>query len=243
MSANAEREVVLDTETTGLNAGSDRIIEVGCVEIIDRRVTGRSFHRFVNPERAIDAAAVAVHGITLAQLRDKPLFAAISDDLLAFIGDAALVIHNAEFDMGFLAMEFDRCDRAADWPPAGPVIDTLPLARSKHPHQRNSLDALCKRYEVDSSQRELHGALLDAQLLADVYLRLTGGQNSLELGTSSSEKAAIRSVEQVLADTGKTPRVLSLSDGEREAHEAYLDRMQAASERCLWRELAAAEPR
>lgn len=230
-----EREIVLDTETTGLEAAEHSIIEIGCLEIIDRRVTGRSYHQFINPGRSIEAGAIAVHGITMEQLMDKPRFAAVADELLAFIGDADLVIHNADFDMGFLAAEFQRCGRTADWPPPGRVVDSLKLARDKHPNQRNSLDALCKRYEVDNSGRELHGALLDAELLAEVYLRLTGGQNSLSLGSSQAASGPVRSIDEVLAALGRTPKLAQTSEAELARHRAYLNQLEAAAEQgCLW---------
>lgn len=231
---DAEREIVLDTETTGLEAREHSIIEVGCLEIIDRRITGRSYHQFINPGRSIDEGAIAVHGITKEQLQDKPKFDGVADDLLAFIGDAKLVIHNAEFDMGFLAVEFERCGRQADWPPPGEVIDSLVLARKKHPNQRNSLDALCKRYEVDNSGRELHGALLDAELLAEVYLRLTGGQNSLELANQAESAAAQRSMSDVLAAIGRQPPVCKATEQELQRHQAYLEQLQEASDDCVW---------
>lgn len=229
-----EREIVLDTETTGLEAAHHSIIEVGCLEIIDRRITGKTFHRYVNPGRAIDEGAVAVHGITMEQLRDKPKFEGIADELLEFIGDARLVIHNAEFDMGFLQVEYERCGRAADWPPPGEVVDSLLLARKKHPNQRNSLDALCKRYEVDNSNRELHGALLDSELLAEVYLRLTGGQNALQLSTQAEAAGPVRSAADVIAAMGKSPRLQHASEQEAAVHEAYLETLQQASGDCVW---------
>lgn len=177
------RQIVLDTETTGLETSQGhRIIEIGCVELMNRRLTGRHYHQYINPEREVDAGAQAVHGISNAMLADKPVFARIIDDFLAFIGDAELIIHNAAFDIGFINYEINmlrpgfgsitqRCH----------VIDTLLMARAKHPGQKNNLDALCKRYGVDNSQRELHGALLDAEILADVYLTMTGGQTHLSL--------------------------------------------------------------
>ncbi len=229
-----EREIVLDTETTGLEAAEHSIIEVGCLEIIDRRITGRSYHQYINPGRSIDEGAVAVHGITTEQLRDKPRFGEITDELLAFIGDAKLVIHNADFDMGFLAVEFERCGREADWPPPGEVIDSLLLARKKHPGQRNSLDALCKRYEVDNSGRDLHGALLDAELLAEVYLLLTGGQNKLLLTSGVDESNPGRSAAEVIAALGKQPRVQAANEQERVAHAAYLEGLRKAAGDCLW---------
>lgn len=230
-----EREIVLDTETTGLEKAEHSIIEVGCLEIIDRRITGRSFHRYVNPGRSIDEGAIAVHGITMEQLRDKPRFDGIAGELLEFIGDANLVIHNADFDMGFLEVEYQRCGRAGDWPPPGQVIDTLKLARDKHPNQRNSLDALCKRYEVDNSGRELHGALLDAELLADVYLALTGGQNSLSLGAEQGDDGPRRSVAEVLAAAGRAPRAAVIGEEEQARHQAYLDLLDKAAGQSVWR--------
>jgi DNA polymerase-3 subunit epsilon len=177
------RQIILDTETTGLSTSQGhRIIEIGCLEMVNRRLTGREFHRFLNPERDIDEGAEAVHGISRAQLETEPRFHEIVDDFLAFVKDAELVIHNADFDVGFLEHELrlmkhpqpritDHCA----------VLDTLALAREIHPGQRNSLDALCKRYEVDASRRDVHGALIDSELLARVYLAMTGGQSSLLL--------------------------------------------------------------
>ncbi|TCO83464.1 DNA polymerase-3 subunit epsilon [Plasticicumulans lactativorans] len=177
------RQIVLDTETTGLEAAQGhRIIEIGCVELDNRRPTGRTFHHYLNPEREIDAGAVEVHGITSAFLADKPRFADVVDELLDFIGGAELVIHNAAFDVGFLDCELvragDRYGRVSDH---CTVLDTLVLARTRHPGARNSLDALCKRYGVDNTRREFHGALLDARILADVYLAMTGGQVAMSL--------------------------------------------------------------
>ncbi|HEX7061350.1 MAG TPA: DNA polymerase III subunit epsilon, partial [Woeseiaceae bacterium] len=166
------RQIVLDTETTGLSpADGHRIIEIGCIELVNRRRTGREFHRFLNPERDIDAGAERVHGISRAELAGHPVFADIAEDLLAFIRDAELVIHNAEFDIGFLEHELRLMSHAAPKiAQHATVIDTLTLARELHPGQRNSLDALCKRYQVDASKREVHGALVDAELLMNVYL-------------------------------------------------------------------------
>lgn len=178
------RQIVLDTETTGLETSLDhRIIEIGAVELVNRRLTGRHYHQYINPEREVDPGAFEVHGISNAMLEDKPVFARIVEDFLAFVGDAELVIHNAPFDIGFIDHEFNRL--APPLPSITTrcqVVDTLTLARGKHPGQKNNLDALCKRYGVDNSQRELHGALLDAEILADVYLLMTGGQTSLSLG-------------------------------------------------------------
>ena len=177
------RQIILDTETTGLSTSQGhRIIEIGCIEMVNRRLTGREFHRFLNPDRDIDEGAEAVHGISRAQLETEPRFHEVVDEFLAFVKDAELVIHNADFDVGFLEHELrlmkhaqpkitDHCA----------VLDTLALAREIHPGQRNSLDALCKRYEVDASRRDVHGALIDSELLANVYLAMTGGQSSLLL--------------------------------------------------------------
>lgn len=175
------RQIVLDTETTGLDPVEHRIIEIGCIEIIDRRRSRREpLHFYLNPERSIDAGALAVHGLTEGFLADKPRFGEIHEEFLAYIADAELIIHNAAFDVGFLDAELRRLDPT--WPgiaAAHGILDTLSLARQRHPGQRNSLDALCKRYSVDNSRRELHGALLDAALLCDVYLAMTGGQAEL----------------------------------------------------------------
>lgn len=169
------REIIFDTETTGLSpAGGDRMVEIGCVEMIDRVETGRSFHAYFNPERPMPSEAEAVHGLSDAFLADKPCFSDLADDLLEFIGDAPLVAHNASFDFGFLNHELERCSRPAV--SLDRMIDTLVLARGKHPGAKHSLDALCSRFGVDRSHRVKHGALLDAQLLAQVYIELTGGR-------------------------------------------------------------------
>lgn len=174
------RQIVLDTETTGLDPRQGhRIIEVACIELIDRRLTGRHLHKYTNPERAIDEGAQAVHGITLEFLADKPKFADIADELLDFVNGAELIIHNATFDTGFLNAELARLDRVPVETVCSGVIDTLKMAKELHPGKRNSLDALCERYEIDNSSRTLHGALLDTELLADVYLAMTRGQNTL----------------------------------------------------------------
>src|SRR5579862_7311568 len=177
------RQVVLDTETTGLEPElNHRVIEIGCVELVNRRSTGRTFHRYLNPEREIDDGALAVHGISRTDLDGQPRFAEVREELLAFIAEAELIVHNAAFDVAFLDAELGRV--AGEVRRIGAlcqVLDTLALAREMHPGQRNSLDALCKRYSVDNSHRELHGALLDARLLADVYLAMTGGQSALAL--------------------------------------------------------------
>jgi len=174
------RQIVLDTETTGLNPrDGHRIIEVACIELVNRRLTGHHLHKYINPEREIDAGAQAVHGISLDFLADKPKFADIADEFLEFINGAQLIIHNAPFDLGFLNAELDRLGRVPVETICSGVIDTLREAKELHPGKRNSLDALCERYEIDNSSRTLHGALLDTELLAEVYLAMTRGQNSL----------------------------------------------------------------
>jgi DNA polymerase-3 subunit epsilon len=240
------RQIVLDTETTGLEPElGHRIIEIGCVELVNRRVTGRTFHRYLNPERAIDEGAMAVHGIKRADLDDKPKFREVAEELIGFISDAELVIHNAAFDVAFLDAELARLAGA----PAGDsfagrsvsalcrVLDTLTLARSMHPGQRNNLDALCKRYSVDNSRRDLHGALLDAQILADVYLAMTGGQVGLALSesTASSRSASEGQAAPALIRTGMPLSVLMATEEEAQAHESMLTIIAKASGgKCLW---------
>lgn len=179
------RQIVLDTETTGIEiAQGNRIIEIGCVELVNRKLTGNHYHQYINPEREIEPGAEAVHGISYEMLRDKPVFAQIHDEFVDFIRGAELVIHNAPFDVGFIDHELRLLDPSHQTiANVCGIVDSLVLARGKHPGQKNSLDALCKRYGVDNSQRELHGALLDAEILADVYLLMTGGQTLLSLST------------------------------------------------------------
>ncbi|MBU2887078.1 DNA polymerase III subunit epsilon [Gilvimarinus agarilyticus] len=182
------RQIVLDTETTGLDPKQGhKIIEIGCVEMINRKLTGKHYHQYINPQREVDAGAIEVHGITNEMLEDKPIYAQISGEFMAFIAGAELVIHNAPFDVGFIDHELRLLDPSHQTIALNNnIVDSLLLARGKHPGQRNSLDALCKRYGVDNSQRELHGALLDAEILADVYLLMTGGQTALSLGSSGN---------------------------------------------------------
>ena len=233
------RQIVLDTETTGLEPElGHRIIEIGCVELVNRRPTGRTFHRYLNPEREIDDAALAVHGISRTDLDGQPRFAEIHEELLAFLADAELVIHNAEFDVAFLDAELARvAGEARRVSSVCQVLDTLALAREMHPGQRNSLDALCKRYEVDNSHRELHGALLDARILADVYLAMTGGQGALALMESAGPARAAEGARpaRVLVRTGLALPVLTASEDEARAHESMLSLIARASGgRCLW---------
>jgi len=232
------RQIVLDTETTGLSTEQGhRIIEIGCIELVNRRFTGREYHRFLNPERDIDEGAEAVHGISLADLKGQPRFADIADELIDFIHGSELVIHNAEFDVGFIEhelrlMKYPR-PKVADH---ALVLDTLSLARELHPGQRNSLDALCKRYEVDVSRRDLHGALIDAELLARVYLAMTGGQAALLLDEDDgSINHEINELEAVERRAGLQIVVRRASDEELSAHEAMLDRI-AKDGSCVWRD-------
>ncbi len=200
------RQVVLDTETTGLEPNDGhRVIEIGCVEMENRRLTGNSLHLYLNPEREIDAGALAVHGISSEFLADKPTFDKVVDEFLAFVDGAELVIHNAPFDVGFLNHELRRLGtRYGTIEQRCGVLDTLVMARQKHPGQKNSLDALCRRYFVENGHRELHGALLDAEILADVYLAMTGGQTRLfSGGNDSSERgggAAAETIRRLIAD-------------------------------------------
>jgi DNA polymerase III subunit epsilon len=215
------REIVLDTETTGLDAlRGDRLIEVACVEILNRIPTGREFHRYINPERDIDAGAVAVHGLTREFLRDKPLFAEVADDLLQFIGDAPLVMHNANFDVGFLNAELDRLAK----PPlrADRIVDTLALARRRHPAGPNSLDGLCKRYGIDNSERTKHGALLDSLLLADVYVELLGErQATLGLGGQTVVETRAR-LHMRAAKPRPAPLPIRLTEQAQAAHREFV---------------------
>lgn len=233
------REIILDTETTGLDAKVDEIIEIGCVEVYDRRITGRHYHQYIRPNGHITAGAEAVHGISNEMLASKPRFAEVADAFLEFIGDAQIVIHNADFDSGFLAEEFQRIGRRVSWPPPGAIVDTLLLARARHPGQRNSLDALCKRYEVDNSGRELHGALLDSELLAEVYLHLTGGQNEIELAAPELVDAggARRDVASVLSAAGARPQLAVVDAEAVPAHAKFLADMREKGA-CLWPESA-----
>jgi DNA polymerase-3 subunit epsilon len=238
--SNDMRQVVLDTETTGIGPEQGhRIIEIGCVEVIDRKLTGRHYHQYINPQREIDEEAIGVHGITNEFVADKPLFAQIAQDFYQFIAGAELVIHNAPFDVGFMDSEFRRVG-IADTATFCGVLDTLVLARDMHPGQRNSLDALCKRYGIDNSHRELHGALLDAEILADVYLMMTGGQTDLmfagdgddEAGTDSENGLDLSKVGSIDASA---LRVVRASESEIAEHNAILDLLDKKSDGAIWR--------
>jgi len=228
------RQVVLDTETTGLSTrDGHRIIEIGCIELVNRRITGRDYHSFLNPERAIDEGAERVHGISLDDLETAPRFADIADEFLDFVRDAELVIHNAEFDVGFLEHELRLMKHARPKiTQHASVLDTLSLARKLHPGQRNSLDALCKRYEVDASKRHVHGALIDSELLARVYLAMTGGQAALSLddaGDAASASAGARpdARSRRPGDRGNLDLVvIRATEDEVAAHEALVEKIR-----------------
>jgi DNA polymerase-3 subunit epsilon len=234
------RQIVLDVETTGLEAAAGhRIIEIGCVEILNRRPTGQKFHRYLNPERDIDAGAQAVHGIDSTRLQQAPKFGEIVGELLAFISGAELIIHNAPFDVGFLDAEFARLSGDVRTVVAVcKVLDTLALARSLHPGQRNSLDALCKRYSVDNTKRELHGALLDAGILVDVYLAMTGGQSALALDMSGGRGQEARHLGVLVPARapGVALNVTAADTEELRQHEAMLDLIHKSSGgKAVWR--------
>jgi DNA polymerase III subunit epsilon len=232
------RQVVLDTETTGLNPQEGhRIIEIGCVELINRRLTGKRFHVYINPDRLIDAGAIEVHGITNEFLLDKPQFADVAEDFIGFIQGAELIIHNAPFDVGFINHELvllnNTTGSVTDY---SSVFDTLTYARKKHPGQRNSLDALCKRYGIDNSHRDLHGALLDAEILADVFLLMTGGQSSL-LDENMATLSAANSPSAVVRLPADRPalNIIRCNEEELHAHQQRLDDIEKAGGTCLWK--------
>lgn len=229
------RQIVLDTETTGLSAeDGHRIIEIGCIEIVDRRLTGRSLHLYLNPERDIDEGALAVHGLTRERLEGEPRFAEVAERLLGFVRDAEILIHNAPFDLAFLDAELGRLRKPQFRSFGTGIVDTLALARELHPGRRNSLDALCERYSVSNAHRKLHGALLDAELLADVYLAMTRGQDSLEI--------ALTPVVDALDASGGLEQwppgglvVIAADDDELRAHRELLAAIEAQNRRpALW---------
>ena len=232
------RQIVLDTETTGLSAADgDRIIEVGCVELFNRKLTGRNLHFYVNPERDSHPDALKVHGLTTEFLSDKPLFAHIADELLEYVRDAELIIHNAPFDVGFLDAELKRLKKPSLRDQVGNIVDTLVMAKDQFPGKRNSLDALCDRLSVDNSGRTLHGALLDAELLADVYIALTRGQDSLSIDAlmvQEGEGVALGVANSALAEL--TLPVIAATDSELAAHEELLaDMAKATKSPIVWR--------
>jgi len=234
------RRIVLDTETTGLNARlGDRIIELGCVEIAGRRLTGNHFHRYVNPERESEEGALKVHGITGEFLQDKPKFREIAAEFLEYVNGAELIIHNAAFDVEFLNRELALLDLPPIEQHCATVVDTLRLAKDLHPGKRNSLDALCERYQVNNAHRALHGALLDAELLAEVYLAMTRGQESL--GIEAEDAGAVREAAGSDGQFERVPLlVLAATDEEMAAHRKVLERIDAESKGgCLWTRLDA----
>ncbi len=235
------RQIVLDTETTGLEPQQGhRVIEIGAVELIDRKLTGRHFHKYLNPERDIDDGAFEVHGLSQEFLSDKPRFAEVVDDFVSFVKNTEVIIHNAGFDVSFLDYEFSLLKQSpGKMASLCRITDSLAMARHKHPGQKNNLDALCRRYQVDNSARTLHGALLDAEILADVYLAITGGQTALfasaqndaiEMGFDPAQPAS-------LPDDRPPLKVIMPSAEELAAHEALLDTLDAASGASLWRQL------
>ncbi|WP_025033056.1 DNA polymerase III subunit epsilon [Bradyrhizobium sp. DOA9] len=226
------REIVLDTETTGLDPlRGDRLVEIGCVEIFNRMPTGQTYHVYINPERDMPAEAFAVHGLSSEFLATKPLFYEVADDFLAFIGDAPLVIHNASFDIGFINAELDRIKRAAI--PRERLVDTLLLARRKHPGVSNRLDDLCSRYSIDNSHRTKHGALLDAELLAEVYVDLVGARQSQLLLASNAEEIGVSGAGDAPRRQRPVPLAPRISEAEREAHRAFIATM---GDKAIWNE-------
>ena len=231
------RQIVLDTETTGIDPKEGhRIIEIGCVEVVNRRLTGNHFHVYINPGRHIEQEAIEVHGITNEFLADKPTFSQVAQEFVSFIKGAQLVIHNAPFDVGFMDHEFgmEASTKGVITNQICDVLDTLTLARQMHPGQKNNLDALCKRYGIDNSHRTLHGALLDAEILADVYLLMTGGQTKLKLASSSGNDADSTAIRRVKRGANKL-KVIKATADEITQHEARLDIVEKAGGKCLWR--------
>lgn len=231
------RQIVLDTETTGLEPEQGhRIIEIGCVELSDRRVTGNDYHQYLQPDRLIDEAAMEVHGITNEFLEDKPRMADVVDDFIEYIRDAELIIHNAPFDVGFINHELKLLGQnRGQVNDLCLITDSLEMARHLHPGQRNSLDALCGRYAVDNSSRELHGALLDARILADVYLAMTGGQTSLVLGEDQSGAVNQQEIGPVTVQYDGRLAVIKADQTEISAHEQMLEKIQEAAGKVIWR--------
>jgi DNA polymerase-3 subunit epsilon len=233
-----KRQLVLDTETTGLEPSQGhRIIEIGVVEMIDRRLTGNNFHIYLQPDREIDVGAIEVHGITNEFLADKPRFEDIAEELADYLRDAEVIIHNAPFDVGFIDAEFQRMENGLTMESLCEVIDTLVMAREMHPGQRNSLDALCGRYDVNNNHRTKHGALLDSEILADVYLAMTGGQKSLgwEADDDKEGDSITKDIRRVNRE-GLSLRVLKATDLELAAHEERLDAMASSGTSPVWRQ-------
>ena len=235
------RQIVLDTETTGIDpAEGHRIIEIGCVELMERQLTGRNYHVYINPEREVEAEAITVHGITNEFLEDKPRFAEIADEFFEFIKGAELVIHNAAFDVGFMDSEFSRLKPVRKTAEHCGIVDSLAIARARHPGQKNNLDALCKRYGVDNSNRDLHGALLDAEILADVYLLLTGGQTALSLDAGSENGGVNGGIRRLPSDRAPLS-VVRASSAENEAHQKFMSLLEKQAGETVWGKLQSAE--
>ncbi|PAU79118.1 DNA polymerase III subunit epsilon [Halomonas salipaludis] len=243
------RQIILDTETTGIDPKEGhRLIEIGAVEMVNRRFTGNTYHQYINPQREIELEAVEIHGITNERVANEPLFAEIADDFWAFIAGAELVIHNAAFDVGFIDHELSMLNAQRGTPKLGPVadhcaiLDTLKMARDLHPGQRNNLDALCKRYEIDNAQRVLHGALLDAEILAEVYLAMTGGQTALSLDASSTsgDSGTASGAVGIRRLSSERPRLATVAPSEVElaAHFTKLESIRQAAGECAWDSLS-----
>ncbi len=231
------RQIVLDTETTGIDPNEGhRIIEIGCVELMERQLTGRHYHVYINPEREVEAEAITVHGITNEFLKDKPKFAEIAEEFFEFIKGAELVIHNAAFDVGFMDAEFARLRPVRKTADHCGIVDSLAIARARHPGQKNNLDALCKRYGVDNSSRELHGALLDAEILADVYLLLTGGQTAFSLDSAGDDSGAAGGIRRLPAGRRPLP-VIRASGDECAAHDEFMGVVGKATGESIWSRL------
>ena len=232
------RQIVLDTETTGLEPSQGhKIIEIGCVELINRRLTGNHYHQYINPEREIEEQAIEIHGITNEFVAEKPVFADIAEEFMTFVEGAELIIHNAPFDVGFIDHELKLLNRGyGSITDVCAIVDSLVMARQKHPGQRNNLDALCKRYFVDNSQRDLHGALLDSEILADVYLLMTGGQTALSLSDQGAlDGSSNNNTAKRLIDANLSLPVIKATEEELEKHHKKLKTIQKASDgNCLW---------
>jgi len=233
------RQIVLDTETTGLEpAEGHNVIEIGCVEMFNRRLTGKTYHQYIKPDHEIDAEAVQIHGITNDFLEDKPNFSEVMEEFVDFVRGAELIIHNAPFDIGFLDAELERNNYHERMENFCLVTDSLLMARKKHPGQKNSLDALCSRYGINNSHRELHGALLDSEILADVYLALTGGQTNLSLNAGADDDNDGGSRIIRLSDTGELP-IVQVNEEDLQAHDAFLRMLDKKSDGlCLWNKKA-----
>ena len=226
------RQIALDTETTGINTSDGhRIIEIGCIEMENRRITGKEFHCYINPEREIDEGATRVHGLTYEKLKNEPLFKDIKSDFMNFISDSELIIHNADFDVGFLDYELSLVKSSNVIEDKALILDTLKMARNMHPGKKNSLDALCNRYEIDRSMRQVHGALIDADLLAKVYLAMTGGQETFELNEAKSHD--IEEKIKIQRENSFSLKVIKANSSELDAHEHFLSELRDKGE-CIW---------